>query len=171
MLPRKYSELQVFKDSSFHSPVEILVAPLQIIFQSQDYSALSMSVLALVAMLYPLEYCFPVIPLLPVCMDGAEQVQVDSYVFYLLILGMNFRSRIIYYLSTNYFKRTRTSLFLSLISSVVTCSYSIPHRDTVQFFSGTVHKNCFHPWLKFGNWDGGSWHGRMGFRLVGFWFP
>ena len=33
-----------------------------------------MSVLALVAMLYPLEYCFPVIPLLPVCMNGAEQV-------------------------------------------------------------------------------------------------
>ena len=52
--------------------------PFQIIFQSQDYSALSMSVLALVAMLYPLEYCFPVIPLLPVCMSGAEQVRSSS---------------------------------------------------------------------------------------------
>jgi hypothetical protein len=34
-----------------------------------------MSVLAFVAMLYPLEYMFPVIPLLPTCMTGAEQVK------------------------------------------------------------------------------------------------
>ena len=33
-----------------------------------------MSVLAFVALLYPLEYMFPVIPLLPTCMTGAEQV-------------------------------------------------------------------------------------------------
>lgn len=33
-----------------------------------------MSVMAFVAMLYPLEYMFPVIPLLPTCMCGAEQV-------------------------------------------------------------------------------------------------
>jgi hypothetical protein len=34
-----------------------------------------MSVLAFVALLYPLEYMFPVIPLLPTCMTGAEQVR------------------------------------------------------------------------------------------------
>jgi len=33
-----------------------------------------MSVMAFVAMLYPLEYMFPVIPLLPTCMSSAEQV-------------------------------------------------------------------------------------------------
>lgn len=33
-----------------------------------------MCVLALVKLLYPLEYMFPVIPLLPAYMDGAEQV-------------------------------------------------------------------------------------------------
>lgn len=33
-----------------------------------------MCVLALVALLYPLEYMFPVIPLLPVFMPSAEQV-------------------------------------------------------------------------------------------------
>ena len=59
-----------------------LLHSLQIIFQSQDYSALSMSVLALVAMLYPLEYCFPVIPLLPVCMSGAEQVGVTDFEYF-----------------------------------------------------------------------------------------
>lgn len=42
--------------------------------QSRDYNALSMSVMAFVAMLYPLEYMFPVIPLLPTCMSSAEQV-------------------------------------------------------------------------------------------------
>ena len=43
---------------------------------SRDYNALSMSVMAFVAMLYPLEYMFPVIPLLPTCMSSAEQVSV-----------------------------------------------------------------------------------------------
>ena len=33
-----------------------------------------MSVMAFVAMIYPLEYMFPVIPLLPTCMGSAEQV-------------------------------------------------------------------------------------------------
>jgi hypothetical protein len=36
-----------------------------------------MSVLAFVALLYPLEYMFPVIPLLPTCMTGAEQVDKE----------------------------------------------------------------------------------------------
>lgn len=37
----------------------------KVIFQSRDYNALSMSVISFVNMLYPLEYMFPVIPLLP----------------------------------------------------------------------------------------------------------
>lgn len=41
---------------------------------SRDYNALTMSVLALVAMLYPLEYMFPVIPLLPASLENSEQV-------------------------------------------------------------------------------------------------
>ena len=44
------------------------------ILQSRDYNALTMSVMAFVSMLYPLEYMFPVIPLLPTCMASAEQV-------------------------------------------------------------------------------------------------
>ena len=47
---------------------------LQIVIQSRDYNALTMSVLAFVAMLYPLEYMFPVIPLLPTCMSAAEHL-------------------------------------------------------------------------------------------------
>ena len=73
-------------DFPLHLPLELLgvktclkvlsatMLEQKIIFQSQDYSALSMSVMALVAMLYPLEYCFPIIPLLPVCMSGDEQL-------------------------------------------------------------------------------------------------
>ncbi|XP_068844303.1 MAP kinase-activating death domain protein isoform X28 [Capricornis sumatraensis] len=46
----------------------------KVVLQSRDYNALSMSVMAFVAMLYPLEYMFPVIPLLPTCMASAEQL-------------------------------------------------------------------------------------------------
>ncbi|XP_078667966.1 MAP kinase-activating death domain protein-like isoform X20 [Branchiostoma floridae x Branchiostoma belcheri] len=46
----------------------------KIVLQSRDYNALSMSVMAFVAMIYPMEYMFPVIPLLPTCMSCAEQL-------------------------------------------------------------------------------------------------
>ncbi|XP_045480868.1 MAP kinase-activating death domain protein isoform X3 [Harmonia axyridis] len=52
----------------------IILLENKIIFQSRDYNALSMSVMAFVTMLYPLEYMFPVIPLLPTCMNCAEQL-------------------------------------------------------------------------------------------------
>lgn len=46
----------------------------KIIIQSRDYNALSMSVIAFVQLIYPLEYMFPIIPLLPTCMGAAEQL-------------------------------------------------------------------------------------------------
>uniref|UniRef100_A0A915DNJ7 MAP kinase-activating death domain protein n=1 Tax=Ditylenchus dipsaci TaxID=166011 RepID=A0A915DNJ7_9BILA len=46
----------------------------KVVLQSRNYSAVSMCVLALVALMYPLEYMFPVIPLLPACMGSAEQL-------------------------------------------------------------------------------------------------
>uniref|UniRef100_A0A182NAC6 MAP kinase-activating death domain protein n=1 Tax=Anopheles dirus TaxID=7168 RepID=A0A182NAC6_9DIPT len=46
----------------------------KVIIQSRDYNALSMSVMAFVHLIYPLEYMFPVIPLLPTCMGSAEQL-------------------------------------------------------------------------------------------------
>ncbi|XP_075211719.1 rab3 GDP-GTP exchange factor [Lycorma delicatula] len=46
----------------------------KVILQSKDYNALSMSVMAFVTLIYPLEYMFPVIPLLPTCMSCAEQL-------------------------------------------------------------------------------------------------
>jgi hypothetical protein len=33
-----------------------------------------MSIMAFVYLLYPLEYMFPIIPLLPMCMNDTEQV-------------------------------------------------------------------------------------------------
>jgi hypothetical protein len=46
----------------------------KVILQSRNYNAVSMCVMALVALMYPLEYMFPVIPLLPVHMGSAEQL-------------------------------------------------------------------------------------------------
>ncbi|XP_046673875.1 MAP kinase-activating death domain protein isoform X5 [Homalodisca vitripennis] len=46
----------------------------KVLIQSRDYNALSMSVMAFVTLIYPLEYMFPVIPLLPTCMSCAEQL-------------------------------------------------------------------------------------------------
>ncbi|KAK3590549.1 hypothetical protein CHS0354_023617 [Potamilus streckersoni] len=73
-------------DFPLHLPLELLgvdtclkvltaiMLEFKIVMQSRDYNALTMSVMAFVAMLYPLEYMFPVIPLLPTCMSSAEQL-------------------------------------------------------------------------------------------------
>lgn len=60
----------------------------KVVLQSRDYNALSMSVMAFVTMIYPLEYMFPVIPLLPTCMSCAEQV--INFLKFLSKVLMNF---------------------------------------------------------------------------------
>jgi hypothetical protein len=79
-------------DFPLHLPLELLGVNLcvqvlncilmehKLLLQSRDYNALCMCVMALVAMLYPLEYMFPVIPLLPTSLESAEQVRPDSSV-------------------------------------------------------------------------------------------
>ncbi|CAM1324954.1 MADD (predicted) [Pycnogonum litorale] len=73
-------------DFPLHLPLELLgvetclkvmtciILEQKLVLQSRDYNALSMSVMAFVTMIYPLEYMFPVIPLLPTCMSSAEQL-------------------------------------------------------------------------------------------------
>ncbi|XP_064600002.1 MAP kinase-activating death domain protein-like isoform X3 [Liolophura sinensis] len=73
-------------DFPLHLPLELLgvdtclkvltciILEHKLVLQSRDYNALSMSVMAFVSMLYPMEYMFPVIPLLPTCMSSAEQL-------------------------------------------------------------------------------------------------
>ncbi|XP_074660769.1 MAP kinase-activating death domain protein-like [Tubulanus polymorphus] len=56
------------------SVLEMIILEHKVVLQSRDYNALTMSVMAFVSMLYPLEYMFPVIPLLPTCMSSAEQL-------------------------------------------------------------------------------------------------
>lgn len=87
----------------------------QVILQSRDYNALSMSVMAFVAMIYPLEYMFPVIPLLPTCMASAEQV-IDS---------LPLDKRLIVLL---YFCLTAVFFF-----SAPSCSHSLHYRCPSQF--------------------------------------
>ncbi|TGZ72448.1 hypothetical protein CRM22_002086 [Opisthorchis felineus] len=48
----------------------------KVVLQSSDYNKLSICVLALIALLYPLQYMFPIIPLLPPCMPDAEQLLI-----------------------------------------------------------------------------------------------
>lgn len=54
--------------------VPIVNKQIQVLIQSRNYNAVSMCVLSFVNLLYPLEYMFPVIPLLPSYMNSAEQV-------------------------------------------------------------------------------------------------
>jgi hypothetical protein len=73
-------------DFPLHLPLELLgvetclqvltciILEHKVALQSKDYNALSMSVMAFVTMIYPLEYMFPVIPLLPSYMSSAEQL-------------------------------------------------------------------------------------------------
>ncbi|XP_012260383.2 MAP kinase-activating death domain protein isoform X8 [Athalia rosae] len=73
-------------DFPLHLPLELLGVDIclkvmtlillehKLVLQSRDYNALSMSVMAFVTMIYPLEYMFPAIPLLPTCMSCAEQL-------------------------------------------------------------------------------------------------
>uniref|UniRef100_A0A0P6EFU8 MAP kinase-activating death domain protein n=1 Tax=Daphnia magna TaxID=35525 RepID=A0A0P6EFU8_9CRUS len=65
----------------------------KVIMQSRDYNALSMSVLAFVTMLYPLEYMFPVIPLLPTCMSCAEQLLLAPTPYIIGISGTFFQHK------------------------------------------------------------------------------
>ena len=50
----------------------------KLVIQSHDYSALSFCILSLTKMIYPMEYVFPVIPLLPISLQGSEQVTRQS---------------------------------------------------------------------------------------------
>lgn len=86
-------------DFPLHLPLELLgvdsclkilsliLLEQKILMQSRDYNVLSMSVMAFVTMIYPLEYMFPVIPLLPSCMASAEQVSKFSTLFISLLIG------------------------------------------------------------------------------------
>lgn len=53
----------------------------KVVFQSKDYNALSMSVMALIALMYPLQYMFTVIPLLPTSLPKSEMVS-NQYVYF-----------------------------------------------------------------------------------------
>ncbi|VDK21867.1 unnamed protein product [Taenia asiatica] len=80
-------------DFSFYLPMELLNIPncLQVILailleqkvlvKSRDYNALTMCILALTKMLYPLQYMFPVIPLLPTSLPNAEQILLSPTPF------------------------------------------------------------------------------------------
>ncbi|XP_020620747.1 MAP kinase-activating death domain protein-like isoform X3 [Orbicella faveolata] len=63
----------------------------KVVIQSRDYNALTMSVMAITSLLYPLEYMFPVIPLLPTCMNNAEQLLLAPTPFVIGVPASFFR--------------------------------------------------------------------------------
>ena len=56
----------------FSQVLSLILLEQKIVVQSHDYSALSFSILSLTRLIYPLDYVFPIIPLLPPVMNGAE---------------------------------------------------------------------------------------------------
>ncbi|VDM16576.1 unnamed protein product [Hydatigera taeniaeformis] len=80
-------------DFSFYLPMELLsisnclqvilaiLLEQKILVRSRDYNALTMCILALTKMLYPLQYMFPVIPLLPTSLPNAEQILLSPTPF------------------------------------------------------------------------------------------
>ena len=73
-------------DFPLHLPLELLGVELtlqlvtlillerKILLHSRDLNALSLSILSLTSLIYPLQYMFPVIPILPTSMPGSEQL-------------------------------------------------------------------------------------------------
>ncbi|RTG84067.1 uncharacterized protein DC041_0009747 [Schistosoma bovis] len=80
-------------DFPLHLPLELLgmetclkvlsaiMLEQKVVLQSRDYNALTMSVMALTAMLYPLQYMFPAIPLLPNSLKGGENLLLSPTPF------------------------------------------------------------------------------------------
>ena len=64
---------------SLFQVLTLILLERKIVIQSHDYSALTFCILSLTKMIYPLEYVFPVIPLLPLSLNGAEQVREKSF--------------------------------------------------------------------------------------------
>lgn len=80
----------------------LIIMENKVLFQSRDYNALSMSVISFVTMIYPLEYMFPVIPLLPTCMSCAEQLLLAPTPF---VIGIP-ASFLMYKKNFRYFRET-----------------------------------------------------------------
>ena len=96
IVDRRYGPLLLFAfpdetrfnlcDFPIHLPLELLGVDLslqvitlimlerKVIIHSRDLNALSLSILSLTNLLYPLQYMFPMIPILPTSMPGSEQL-------------------------------------------------------------------------------------------------
>nr|CAI5837230.1 unnamed protein product [Callosobruchus analis] len=109
----------------------IILLEHKIILQSRDYNALSMSVMAFVNMIYPLEYMFPVIPLLPTCMTCAEQLLLAPTPF---VIGLP-ASFLMY---KKNFKLPDDIFLVDLDSNKMITPYEIPPLPEPE---GTILKN------------------------------
>ncbi|CAI4223935.1 unnamed protein product [Auanema sp. JU1783] len=65
----------------------------KVVIQSKNYNDLSLSVLAFINLLYPLEYMFPVIPLLPTFLASAEQILLAPTPFVIGVPAMFFKHK------------------------------------------------------------------------------
>ena len=57
-----------FQDCSLQV-ISLILLECKVVLQSRDINSLSLSVLALTHLIYPLQYMFPVIPILPTSMQ------------------------------------------------------------------------------------------------------
>ena len=71
------STLCTFQDCSTQV-ISLILLECKVVLQSRDINSLSLSVLALTHLIYPLQYMFPVIPILPTSMQvGTIVIMID----------------------------------------------------------------------------------------------
>ena len=64
--------------------ISLILLECKVVLQSRDINSLSLSVLALTHLIYPLQYMFPVIPILPTSM----QVNIIFIIVITIIIGI-----------------------------------------------------------------------------------
>ncbi|XP_070565661.1 MAP kinase-activating death domain protein-like isoform X2 [Ptychodera flava] len=117
--------------------LQVLTCILQehkVVLQSRDYNALSMSVMAFVSMIYPLEYMFPVIPLLPTCMSSAEQLLLAPTPYIIGVPASFFPYK-------SQFRMPDDVWLIDLDSNKITVPLSADELPTLPEPEGTVLKN------------------------------
>ncbi|KAL4104662.1 hypothetical protein QTP88_019944 [Uroleucon formosanum] len=102
----------------------IILLESKVVFQSKDYNALTMSVMALVALMYPLQYMFTVIPLLPTSLPKSEML-FESPVPYVVGVPSSF------FLTKRDFRFPKDVWIVDLDSNKITPPIVINREDAI----------------------------------------
>ena len=68
--------------------ISLILLECKVVLQSRDINSLSLSVLALTHLIYPLQYMFPVIPILPTSMQVIIIIIVIITIIIVVLIGI-----------------------------------------------------------------------------------